>query len=215
MDLPDNVHVLPSSRVLDVLMTTLRDKETRSPEFRWTAKRLSRLLVAQALEEEPVDTVEIETPLEHALGWRFGSQAALVPVLRAGNALVDAFTEQLPDPHVWHLGLRRDHETHKPFEYDCKIPLRISDRVRTCYVNDPMLATGGSADYAVSLLKSRGAERVVFVGVVGAPEGIAFLHERHPDVPIYLATVEEGLNSLAYIINKAIGDFGDRYYNTF
>lgn len=215
MVLPDNAHVLSSTRVLGVLMTVLRNRNTRSPEFRFAAKRLSRLLAASALEEEPIEEFSIETPLETAVGTRFDAQAALIPVLRAGHALTDAFAELLPDPHIWQLGLSRDHETHLPREYDSKVPSQISDRVYSAYVLDPMLATGGSAEYAVRHLKERGARRVVFVGVVGAPEGIAFLHEHHPDVPIYLATVESGLTPNKYIVGNAVGDFGDRYYNTF
>lgn len=213
MDLPDNVHVLPESPLMRVLMTVLRRAETPSDQFRGAALRIGRLLAAQAVGEEPLEEFSVLTPLEMIVGTRFKRPAALVPVQRAGRALLEPFGELLQNPRIWALGLSRDHVTFQPREYSSAIPRMVPPEVGTCYVLDPMLATGGSAEYAVRMLKERGARQVVFVGVVGAPEGVALLHERHPDVPVYLAALDRQLNERAYIL-PGLGDFGDRYDNS-
>lgn len=213
--LPDNVHVLPQNAAVRTLMTVLRDADTPSDRFRAAARRLAPLIAAEAVNEEPAERFDLRTPLEVTDGYRFRRGAAmLVPVRRAGGAFEEAFCHLLPNPHICEIGLSRDHVTLQPSEYSCKVPERFPDEVYTAYVLDPMLATGGSAAYAVELLKRRGARRVVFVGVVGAPEGVGLLHERHPDVPVYLAALDRELNERGYIL-PGLGDFGDRLNNSF
>lgn len=216
MVLPDKVHVLPETALVRSLMSVLRNKRTPSDVFRPAAITLARLTVAAAVEEEPTEEFDFETPLEYAIGYRFRrGRAAVVPILRAGGAFEGPFAEALPNPRFLHLGLSRDHETLEPKEYKSSVPRRIGSRLSTIYVADPMFATGGSALYAVDMLKKRGAKKVVYVGLVGVPEAIERMHGRHSDVPIYLGSLEAGLNERGYIRGNAIGDFGKRYYNSF
>lgn len=216
MVLPNAVRVLPETALVRSLMTTLRNRSTPTDVFRPTAITLARLVVAAAVEEEPVEEFDIKTPLESAIGYRFRrGRAAVVPILRAGGAFEGPFCETLPNPRFLHLGLIRDHATLQPKEYKSSIPRRIGPGLRTIYVADPMFATGGSALYAVDMLKKRGARKVVYVGLVGVPEAIDLMRGSHPDVPIYLGSLETGLNERGYIRGNAIGDFGKRYYNSF
>jgi uracil phosphoribosyltransferase len=208
-----NLFVLTETNLLRMLITTLRDRQTESQEFARAANLVGRLLAAQALEFERLSERRVVTPLEATDGACFFGSSALVPILRAGEALVALFRELLlRHPHVWHLGLSRDHETLQSREYLCRVPEAVSDFTR-CYVLDPMLATGGSAEHAVRLLKKRGAHHIAFVGVVGAPEGVRFLFERHPDVRVYLAALDRELDSRGYIL-PGLGDFGDRYFGS-
>lgn len=217
MSFPDNLHLLPNVPLARTLMSTLRYKDTNSQRFRRATRDLGRLLAQQALTNLPVAYgYQIETPLEKTDGATLRSTQALVPILRAGQALVDPFEECLHDPYIWHVGVSRDHETLKPREYSCAIPEDIDlygMSAPMCFVLDPMLATGGSAAYVISLLKKRGATDITFVGVVGAPEGVAFLHEHHPDVPIHLAALDRELNEKGYIL-PGLGDFGNRYFHS-
>lgn len=217
MALPDNFHVLSETPFQRVLMSRLRDIVTDSTVFRAATLHLGRMLAMQAVGEMPVvSTVEVQTPLEITTGHFFVGTSSLVPILRAGLALEEPFLELLPRSKVWHLGVSRDHETLRPRPYSCAVPDRIAEDdfgERVCFVLDPMLATGGSAEYAVRLLKERGAKKIVFVGIVGAPEGVRFLHERHPDVPIHLAQLDRCLNEKGYIL-PGLGDFGDRWTNS-
>ncbi|MEI6511030.1 MAG: uracil phosphoribosyltransferase [Candidatus Uhrbacteria bacterium] len=213
MDLPDNVHVLPQTIAVQALMDRLRNTFTESDQFRATALRLGRLVASSAVDEQPCEDGVIRTPVEETRGLRFTKSVALVPILRAGNALVDPFCELLPNPRVWHVGMSRDHETHRPSVYMNAIPKRDIGGM-TCFILDPMFATGGSAVEAVRLLRERGAKSIVFAGIVGAPEGVAHFQEACPDVPVYLAVLDRCLNENAYIL-PGLGDFGDRYYNSF
>ncbi|NBS41547.1 uracil phosphoribosyltransferase [bacterium] len=218
MDLPDNLHVLPQTANVRALMSTLRDKTTNSQRFRRAADQLGDILAIHALATQPVaDGHVVRSPTgEEPRGAKLGGLQALVPILRAGQALVPSFDKFMDDPMIWHLGLSRDHQTLLPREYRCDVPENVDPNglwVPHCYVLDPMLATGGSAEYAVRLLKTRGAQKITFVGIVGAPEGVRFLHERHPDVDIHLAVLDRCLNERGYIL-PGLGDFGDRYYHT-
>lgn len=210
------LHVLPYGAVVRTLMTTLRNRRTPSDQFFLCAKKLGRLVAAEAVQEIELEGFTFRTPMEACEGYRFPrGRTGLVPVLRAGNALEGPFREILPNPRVWHVGISRDHKTLKPRQYSSSIPKRsVARRVDTVFVLDPMLATGGSAAHAIELIKVRHAPRVVFVGLVGAPEGVNLLKREHPDVPIYLASYEEGLTDNGYIERYAIGDFGDRFYNS-
>ncbi len=217
MVLPDNVHVLPQTQLQRVLMSRLRDVATDSTVFRAATLHLGRMLAMQAVGEIAVAIdIELHTPMETTTGYFFVGTSALVPILRAGLALEEPFRELLPRSKVWHLGMSRDHETLQPIPNASAVPDRIAEDdfgERVCFVLDPMLATGGSAEYAIRLLKERGAKRIVFVGIVGAPEGVWLLHKRHPDVPIHLAQLDRELNAKGYIL-PGLGDFGDRWTNS-
>ncbi len=213
MDLSRNLHVLPPTNALRTRLAVLRSTFTTSSAFREAALQIGRMLAERALEEHPAVVLGVSTPVENTFELAFPERsAALVPILRAGNALVEPFCELLPNPSVWHVGMSRDHETKRPRVYSNAIPKEVPP-TKTCYVLDPMLATGGSAEEAVRLLAEGGASKVVFVGIVGAPEGVRRLHGTYPDVPVYLAALDRCLNDDAYIL-PGLGDFGDRYYNS-
>ena len=153
----------------------------------------------------------VRTPLAECDGHAIGERIGLVPILRAGLGMAEAVLELVPEARVWHLGLYRDHETHKPVAYYNKLPPRAD--VDLSLVVDPMLATGGSAVAAVSSLKEWGARRIKFLSLIAAPEGVRALRQSHPDVPIHLAALDSHLDADRYIV-PGLGDAGDRQFNT-
>jgi uracil phosphoribosyltransferase len=217
MGLPNNVHILPQTANVRTFLSTLRDKNTKSQKFRVATRGLGRLIAARVLDEQPlVDGHVVHTPLETVPGTKLRGLQALVPILRAGQALVEPFDELMDNPYIWHVHVSRDEKTHKPILRSSVVPEHIDPHglwVPHCYVLDPMLATGGSAEYTIRHLKQRGAEKITFVGVLGVPESVAFLHERHPDVAIHLAVLDRCLDENAFIL-PGLGDFGDRYFNS-
>jgi uracil phosphoribosyltransferase len=197
--------------VLADRLTVLRDRNTSHGEFRQALFEASAILAVEAARELPVVEVEIETPLERTTGSRLPKEIAVVPVLRAGLGMVDAFLRLLPDARVGHLGLYRDEETHEPFEYYERLPARLDDA--HVFVVDPMLATGGSAVHALDRLKARGATRLSLVCLVVAPEGLEAVAEKHADVPVWTAVLDRELDDNAYI-RPGLGDAGDRVFGT-
>lgn len=195
------------------LMTTIRDRRTSPDAIRHAFRTLSTFLAIEATSDLPTVTQEIITGTETRMsGTRVGSRiAALVPILRAGLALTDAFLELLPYSLVWHIGISRDEKTLKPKIYHNGIPSKVFQEPMVTFLLDPMLATGGSAIAAARLLRERGNARIVFVGVLGAPEGVVALQKAIPDVDIVLAALDEELNSRGYII-PGLGDAGDRLF---
>jgi uracil phosphoribosyltransferase len=155
--------------------------------------------------------MRVTTPLQETAGSNLAEKIGLVPILRAGLGMVEGIWGLMPSAEVWHIGLYRDEETFRPVEYYNKLP--VEPTVSVCLVLDPMLATGGSATATVDILKRWGVKRIKFVGLIGAPEGIAVMEEKHPDVPIYLAAVDDHLNDRAYIV-PGLGDAGDRQFGT-
>jgi uracil phosphoribosyltransferase len=153
----------------------------------------------------------VETPLTSTEGFELKAKIGLVPILRAGLGMVEGVWELMPSAEVWHIGLYRDEKTLKPIEYYNKLP--IEPTVSVCLVLDPMLATGGSAVATIDILKRWGVTKIKFVGLIGAPEGIARLQEHHPEVPIHLAAIDERLNDIGYIL-PGLGDAGDRQFGT-
>ncbi len=151
------------------------------------------------------------TPLAEADGQELEQPRGLVPILRAGLGMVEGIWELMPSAEVWHIGLYRDERTLEPVQYYNKLP--VEPTVSVCLILDPMLATGGSAVATVDILKKWGVQRIKFVGVIGAPEGIQALHDKHPEVPIHLAAIDEKLNEHAYIL-PGLGDAGDRQFGT-
>ncbi len=192
-------------------LTILRKKETATEEFRRHAGIVSKILVLEATKALSLEEERVETPLAPFAGKRLADDVIVVPVLRAGLAMLFALQDFLPSVRVGFVGLERDEKTAIAREYYQKLPkIFASHKV---LVIDPMLATGGSFDDTLKLLKSKGAKYMVVVCVVSAPEGIARVRKHHPEVPIITAAVDERLNDKAYIV-PGLGDFGDRYFGT-
>ncbi len=193
-------------------LTIMRDKNTSSKDFRQLLDEISMLMGYEVTRNLPLEDVEVETPICKATFKRLtGKKLAIVPILRAGLGMVDGLLRLVPAARVGHIGLYRDPETHLPVEYYCKMPQGIEDRLTV--VVDPMLATGGSAADAITMVKARGAKNVLLMCLVAAPEGVAKVQEAHPDVDIYCASLDERLNDHAYIV-PGLGDAGDRIFGT-
>lgn len=192
-------------------ITVLRNASTDCENFRNTVVRISNILAVEISKGFKVSTVEVETPLENASGHSLSQDVVLVPVLRAGLAMVRGFIQIIPDAKVGHIGLERDEETLKPNEYYYKTPKNINQA--EVILLDPMLATGGSASAAIEFLKKKGAGEFAFACLLAAPEGIKKLETDHPDVRIYGAAVDRELNDKGYIL-PGLGDAGDRTFGT-
>ena len=193
-------------------LTFIRDKNTGSKEFRELVKEVSMLMAYEVTRDLSLEEIDIQTPLIKMKSQVIsGKKLGLVPILRAGLGMVDGMLSLLPAARVGHVGLYRDPKTLKPVEYYCKLPKDIEDR--ELIVLDPMLATGGSAVAAIEFLKERGSNSIKLVCLIAAPEGIETLHKAHPEVDIYVASVDERLNEDAYII-PGLGDAGDRLFGT-
>ena len=190
----------------------LRDKNTSVKDFRELVKELTLLMGYEVTRTLPLQDAEIETPLEKMqVKMLTENDMAVVPILRAGLGMLDGILSLVPNAKVGFVGLYRDPETHEPVEYYIKLPEDIDKR--QVIVLDPMLATGGSASAAVQFIKDRGGEKISFVCLVAAPEGIDIMQKDHPDVDIYIAALDRELNSHAYIL-PGLGDAGDRVYGT-
>ena len=192
-------------------LTILREKNTKSHTFRAVLRRMASLMAYEVTSDLTLRKSSIKTPLERTAGFTIIDQIILVPILRAGLGLVGGFVEVLPDARVGHIGLYRDEVTLKPVDYYLKFPAKLNHAI--VLVLDPMLATGGSATSAVSVLKSKGAKKIRFVSLVAAPEGIRLLSKTHPDVKIYTCSLDRELNSKGYIL-PGLGDAGDRIFGT-
>ena len=193
-------------------ISLLRDRNTGTKEFRDLVSEVAMLLCYEATRDLPTEEVEVETPIALARTKVLaGRKLALVPILRAGLGMVDGMLSMIPAAKVGHIGLYRDEETLKPVEYYCKLPSDIDER--EVLVLDPMLATGGSAVDAITMIKKRGAKHIKFIGLIGAPEGVEALRTAHPDVQIYLGALDECLDQKGYIV-PGLGDAGDRIYGT-
>lgn len=198
-------------------LTLLRRRETEPKKFREVLGELASMLAYEATADLATRPLAIETPLTATEGAVMAEKVGLVPILRAGLGMVEGTWRLLPQAEVWHLGLYRDERTLQPVSYYNKLP--VAPTVELCLVLDPMLATGGSAIAAVDVLKQWGVARIKFVGLLGAPEGIAALRERHPDVAIHVAAIDERLTGAGDIfpsgyIWPGLGDAGDRQFGT-
>lgn len=193
-------------------LTIMRDKNTSSKDFRQLLDEISMLMGYEITRNLPLEDVEIETPVTKATMKRIaGKKLAIVPILRAGLGMVDGLLRLVPVARVGHIGLYRDPDSHEPVEYYCKMPADIEERL--VIIVDPMLATGGSASDAISMVKKKGATNILLMCLVSAPEGVKRVLEDHPDVDIYCAALDEKLNDHAYIV-PGLGDAGDRIFGT-
>jgi uracil phosphoribosyltransferase len=205
-----NVHI-SHHPLIEHKLSILRNKHTEPKKFRELIGELSMLLAYEATSDLGLQPIEVETPMGVAKCHELVETIGLVPVLRAGLGMVEGIWEMMPGAEVWHIGLFRDERTLRPVQYYNKLP--VAPTVQVCLILDPMLATGGTAVATVDILKKWGAQRIKYVGIIGAPEGVAHLQEAHPDVPIYLAVLDERLNDIGYIM-PGLGDAGDRQFGT-
>ena len=193
-------------------LTIMRRRETGSKDFRQLLDEITLLMGYEITRDLPLEDVMIETPVAPMKAQRIsGKKLAVIPILRAGLGMVDGMLSLVPVAKVGHIGLYRDPETHLPVEYYCKLPNDIGERI--VIVVDPMLATGGSASDAISMLKAKGVNSIRLMCLVAAPEGVAKVQADHPDVDIYAAGLDECLNEHAYIV-PGLGDAGDRLFGT-
>lgn len=191
-------------------LTALRDKSTGHRDFRELVNELAMLLCYEATLDLPLTPRKVQTPLAEADGFE-AEEIGVVPVLRAGLGMLEGVLQLLPNVQVWHIGLYRDEQTLRPVEYYNKLPNTPS--IHFCMVLDPMLATGGSASATVSLLKRWGVERIKYMGIIGAPEGIERMQKDHPDVDIHIGVIDSHLNDVGFIV-PGLGDAGDRQFGT-
>lgn len=190
----------------------MRRKNTSTKEFRDLVSEVAMLICYEATRELPLTDIEIETPLVKTIAQEIeGKKLCIVPILRAGLHMADGILNLIPNAKVGHIGLYRNEETLEPVEYFCKLPVDASER--EIFVVDPMLATGGSASAAITLLKEKGISKIHFLCLIAAPEGVKRLSEAHPDVEIYIGSLDERLNEHGYIL-PGLGDAGDRIYGT-
>ena len=192
-------------------LSRLRDKNTNPKKFRELVRELAALLAYEATADLKIVNRKFDTPMETTTGFELKEKIGLVPILRAGLGMVEGFWELMPSAEVWHIGIYRDEKTLKPVEYYNKLP--IEPTVSVCLILDPMLATGGSASATVDVLKRWGVKKIKFVGLIGSPEGIAVMQQTHPEVNIYLASIDEKLNHDGFIL-PGLGDAGDRLFGT-
>lgn len=193
-------------------LTILRDQRTQTKHFKELVDEIAMLMAYEATSELVVERREVQTPLETTEGWHIsGKKLTLVPILRAGLGMVEGILRLVPSARVGHIGLYRDHDTLEPVDYYFKVPGETAER--DFFILDPMLATGGSATAAVAALKKAGAERIRFLCLVAAPEGVRRLTQAYPDVQVYAAALDRRLNSSGYIL-PGLGDAGDRLFGT-
>jgi uracil phosphoribosyltransferase len=205
-----NVFISPHPLVAHKL-AKLRDINTEPKKFRELVREIAGLLAYEATADLLTEPIEVQTPLAVTRAHILKEKIGLVPILRSGLGMVQGFWDLMPSAEVWHIGLYRDEHTLKPVEYYNKLPTEPT--VSVCLILDPMLATGGSATATVEVLKRWGVKKIKFVGVIGAPEGIAAMTAAHPEVPIHLAAIDERLNEVGYIL-PGLGDAGDRQFGT-
>lgn len=205
------VHILDHP-LIQHKVTLIRDKNTSSKDFRELLQEITLLMGYEITRDLPLEDIEVETPITKTVGKRLaGKKMGIVPVLRAGLGMVEALLDLIPSARVGHIGLYRDPQTLKPVEYYCKLPSDVGERF--FIVTDPMLATGGSASAAITLLKERGAKTIKLMCLVAAPQGVEVVQKEHPDVDIYVAVLDDHLNEKGYIV-PGLGDAGDRIFGT-
>lgn len=207
----EHVHLLDHP-LLQHKLSILRDENTSVKDFREIVSEVATLMCYEATRDLPLKEVEVQTPVAKAVTHQIsGKKLAIVPILRAGLGMVDGILTLIPGAKVGHIGLFRDPETLEPVKYYCKMPTDIAQR--DVIVLDPMLATGGSASAAITFLKEYGVTHIKLMNILAAPEGVARVRADHPDVEIYIASLDEKLNDHGYIV-PGLGDAGDRIFGT-
>jgi uracil phosphoribosyltransferase len=204
------IHVIDHP-IVRLRLTQLRQRDTTTQHFRQALHDIAKLMTHEITRDLETETCEIETPIQKTTGYLLRRPLILVPILRAGVGLMTGFAEILSEAAVGHIGLFRDEGTLQPQSYYTKFPSNLSDA--DVVLIDPMLATGSSAAAGADQLKAAGATRIRFAALIAAPEGIAAFHARHPEIPVYVASIDEGLDHRAYIV-PGLGDAGDRYFGT-
>ena len=206
-----NVHILDHPLIRHKV-AIIRDKNTNTKQFREIIGELATLMAYESFKDVPTQEIEVETPLEKTKQIVVKENSiAIVPILRAGLGMVDGILTLFPAAKVGHIGLYRDEETLEPQEYYCKLPTGIENTV--VMVVDPMLVTGGSACDAIKMLKKRGCKKIKLMSIIAAPVGVEKVAETHPDVDIYVSTLDRCLNENGYIL-PGLGDAGDRIFGT-
>ncbi len=206
-----NVHILDHPLIRHKL-AIIRNEETDTKQFREVIKELATLMAYESFKDVPTQQIEVKTPLETVTQTVVKENSiAIVPILRAGLGMVDGILSLFPAAKVGHIGLYRNEETLEPQEYYCKLPVGIEEKV--VMVVDPMLATGGSAVDAIKMLKKRGCKKIKLMSIIAAPEGVEKVATAHPDVEIYVSTLDRCLNEHGYIL-PGLGDAGDRIFGT-
>lgn len=193
-------------------LSILRDKNTGTKEFRELIKEIGMFLCYEAMKDASLETVEIETPLTKMKTGKLNEDNyAFVPILRAGTGMIDGLISVIPNAKIGHIGMYRDEVTFEPVDYFFKVPKDIEHK--EVIILDPMLATGGSAIDAIELLKNKGVTKIKFLCIIAAPEGIKRVEDKHPDVQIYCAKIDDYMNDSKYIV-PGLGDAGDRIFGT-
>ncbi len=192
-------------------LALLRDRDTDPKTFRLLVREITQLLFYEATRDLQLAPLTVETPLGQCAGRQIVERIGLMPILRAGLGMAEAILDMIPNAQVWHLGLYRDHQTLQPVTYYVKLPPKPN--IQLALVVDPMLATGGSLIATVDILKRWGLDRIKFLGIIAAPEGVEAIHGAHPDVALHLAAVDSHLNEHKYIV-PGLGDAGDRQFGT-
>ncbi|MBQ9756093.1 MAG: uracil phosphoribosyltransferase [Clostridia bacterium] len=211
MEKYNNVHILDHPLIRHKL-AIIRNKNTDTKQFREIVKELATLMAYESFKDVPTQEITVETPLETTVQTVVKENSiAIVPILRAGLGMVDGILTLFPAAKVGHIGLYRDEETLEPQEYYCKLPTHIDEKV--VMVVDPMLATGGSACDAIKMLKKRGCKKIKLMSIIAAPEGVKKVAEAHPDVEVFVSTLDRCLNEHGYIL-PGLGDAGDRIFGT-
>lgn len=205
------MHKILNHPLIKDKLTRMRKIETNSTMFRNNLKELTVLMAYEATKDMLLREIEIETPIQKTIGYKIENKITLVPILRAGLGMVDAMKEVIPNASIGHIGLYRDEKSLEIIEYYQKMPKSISES--DVFLLDPMLATGASASKAISIIKKFKPKSITFIGIVGVPQGLEFIEKIHPDVPIYLANLDNKLNENGYI-EPGLGDAGDRIFGT-
>jgi len=209
--IPENVYVFDHPLIRHKV-AILRDKKTGMKEFRELIEEITMLMTYECMRDVETVPIEVKTPLETTVQNKVpDGSLVIVPILRAGLGMVNGIHRLFPTAKVGHIGMYRDEKTLKPCEYYCKLPRKIAEK--TIFIIDPMLATGGSACDAIAALKKRGCKKIKFMAIIGAPEGVDKVAAEHPDVPVYVSTLDRQLNENGYIL-PGLGDAGDRLFGT-
>lgn len=206
-----NVKILDHP-LLQHKLTQIRDENASTVKFRQMINEIGGLMTYEVTRDLPLQEISVKTPVTETTGYQIeGKKMVIVPILRAGLGMVDGILQMIPAARVGHIGIVRDEETLQPHEYYAKFPEGLDQR--EILVVDPMLATGGSANAAIDALKKRGAKKIKLICLVGAPIGVEAVNAAHPDVDVYLVSLDEGLNDKGYIV-PGLGDAGDRIFGT-